>query len=203
MDRAHGRSTPAVEGGTTDGLRQASKEGDGTGDIDALLTFRKGTAKQQILNILRLYSGFCQQRLDRNYGEIIRAHLGKRALLGEMEWGTDITRNNRGLVGIGCHCVCSSKSRVLVILRLLGPGTVCCVRDGALSTTSGHAGHINHRFSPDGRQSVVRSHAVRRASAPDRPSAGRAAAAVPVRGHGRSASVRPDWHRRCRDQETL
>jgi hypothetical protein len=72
-------------GGARHGLRQADDHADEARNIEALLSFRKGAAQDQILDILRLHAGLFEQPLDHGCRQVVSRDLGQRALAGEMK----------------------------------------------------------------------------------------------------------------------
>ena len=53
--------------------------------IEALLGFREGTAKDQVLDVLGLHAAIGHQLRDHLRGNVVRPGLGQRALGGEMK----------------------------------------------------------------------------------------------------------------------
>ena len=85
MDRLHGRTAPAVDGGAGDAMRQAGDHADQARHVEALLAFGKCAAEDQVLDRLRIDPGAVEKAAHDLRGEIVRPDAGEFALEGGRE----------------------------------------------------------------------------------------------------------------------
>ncbi len=103
MDAAHRRTAETVHGDATNAQRQVCQQADKTRNVEALLTFGKSAAHDDVFDIFRLHAGAIKQAANRVRCQIIGANFRQRAAIGRVEGGADVTRDNDV-----CHDACLS-----------------------------------------------------------------------------------------------
>src|ERR1700736_2262968 len=93
MNGAHRRAAKTVDRHTGHDIAEARQKADDARDIVALLGFRIGAAKHEVLDQVRREASAPEQFLDYRAGQIVGPGFGERAFAGKVEWRTGKTRD--------------------------------------------------------------------------------------------------------------